>query len=145
MLKIQPISHANRWKICSSAWAKGQQACSSCIAIDQEALNQQLQMAMASVGQGAIKRGPGAAPLFFSKEDPGRIDIGNSEGISNGDLSRALPGETVQTKTYSGELDVDEYQGSIQDYGYGENAKGGIYRMEKPSDTRRKSCCKRFF
>lgn len=68
-------------------------------------------------GNRGIQRGPGEAPMSLSRE---MTDLGtnNIEGVSNTDLSRALPGDMI------GETVID--QGPETERAQGSTTGGGV-------------------
>ncbi|HUF60539.1 MAG TPA: hypothetical protein VMN36_00560 [Verrucomicrobiales bacterium] len=94
-------------------------------------------------GQGGITRGPGTAPITLSDEES-KVGSSKLEGVTNEDLSRALPGDLL--KTAIGEHDIDETGPALQEAGSVDSVGGGGDRVWRdnllPSE---KEILKRYF
>ncbi len=94
-------------------------------------------------GQGGIGRGPGTAPITLSDEES-QVGSSKLEGVTNEDLSRALPGDLLRTAI--GEHEIDENDPGIQQAGSVESVGGGGDRVWRdnllPSE---KEILKRYF
>lgn len=64
-----------------------------------------------SFGSGGLGRGPGEAPMTLER-DPNDLGTNNLGGVSNSDMSRALPGDIVGETLLDQDPEVGEDAGS---------------------------------
>ena len=94
-------------------------------------------------GKGGVQRGPGHAPGVLGKEgDP--LALGDLEGLSAEDLSRALPGDLLQLQ--DGQHQTDQSPSQTQSGGaIGSAGQGGDRVWKESLDPDEQRALKRYF